>query len=314
MDAALHDEEVRVKCGRLQDGQRGRHRRVGRPAHGDRTIRRAPSAVAVARRPPRRRRRAPRSGPPADGPWPGRRGPAGRRGRRARAARRRTRSPSPAARAPGGRCAARARGTAPRTPSRRSRAARRPGTARARASRNEVKCAGPSTSITVPVARGRVDRQQQVRARGVRAPRRRPSAVRRSPRARRAPPSPAPTRAGSRRALATRSSPTWPCSHSQSNVRRSSATPSSAAARAKAACVSSGVTHGSYPPAATAYHASGDARRRRVLRARRSAAPGGRDVRDRDRRVAAEGCDALEARRSGSCASTSVASSSGSGG
>ena len=42
------------------------------------------------------------------------------------------------------------------------------------------------------------------------------------------------TSAGSRRAFATRSSPTWPCSHSQSNVWLPSTIPSSAAACAKA--------------------------------------------------------------------------------
>ena len=43
------------------------------------------------------------------------------------------------------------------------------------------------------------------------------------------------TSAGSRRSMATRSSPTWPCSQSQSNDPAPSTIPSSAAARAKAA-------------------------------------------------------------------------------
>ena len=52
------------------------------------------------------------------------------------------------------------------------------------------------------------------------------------------------TSAGSRRAFATRSRPTWPCSLSQSNDRLSSAMPSCAAASANAACVSFGATGG----------------------------------------------------------------------
>src|SRR6476469_9133145 len=51
-----------------------------------------------------------------------------------------------------------------------------------------------------------------------------------------------PTSAGSRRAFATRSRPTWPCSHSQSNPWLPSTTPSAAAACAKAACTSPGAT------------------------------------------------------------------------
>src|SRR5512133_3130280 len=50
------------------------------------------------------------------------------------------------------------------------------------------------------------------------------------------------TIAGSRRALATRSRPTWPCSHSQSNEALSSAIPSWAAAAAKADWTSPGAT------------------------------------------------------------------------
>src|SRR5512133_975610 len=50
------------------------------------------------------------------------------------------------------------------------------------------------------------------------------------------------TIAGSRRALATRSRPTWPCSHSQSNEPLSSTIPSWAAATAKADRTSPGAT------------------------------------------------------------------------
>src|SRR5512133_4243116 len=50
------------------------------------------------------------------------------------------------------------------------------------------------------------------------------------------------TIAGSRRALATRSRPTWPCSHSQSNEALSSSIASWAAAAAKADCTSPGAT------------------------------------------------------------------------
>jgi hypothetical protein len=46
------------------------------------------------------------------------------------------------------------------------------------------------------------------------------------------------TIAGSRRALATRSRPTWPCSHSQSNEARSRTMPSAAAASANAERIS----------------------------------------------------------------------------
>src|SRR5690242_5969645 len=50
------------------------------------------------------------------------------------------------------------------------------------------------------------------------------------------------TIAGSRRALATRSRPTWPCSHSQSKEPLCSVIPSRAAAAAKAECTSPGAT------------------------------------------------------------------------
>ena len=78
-----------------------------------------------------------------------------------------------------------------------------------------------------------LDRQQQVLARGRAAPRRRRRAGRRSRRAAASTAVTGRTSDGSRRAFATRSSPRWPCSHSQSNDPLPSAIPSSAAAWAK---------------------------------------------------------------------------------
>ena len=136
MDAEHMTYKVRVRCGRCSHRQR-RGRAAGRgPAQEEATGRvrrrrrrdaatRADRAARWRRRPWRRRRPGPRSGPPADGPWPARRGRSGRRGRRARAAARRTRSPWPAGRRRGGRCGGRARDTGRRTPRDRSRARRR---------------------------------------------------------------------------------------------------------------------------------------------------------------------------------------------
>ena len=156
---------VRVRCGRCTTVNV-----VGeRPAEDPRKTRSAEQRArrGGARRPRRRRRPGPRSGPPADGPWPARRGRAARRGRRARAAPAEAEAlgRQPARR--GGRCGGRARGTARRTP--RVEAERGVGAVelqRGQAERGEVRGAvdldhGAGGGVD------EVERQEQVLARGV---------------------------------------------------------------------------------------------------------------------------------------------------
>ena len=122
---------------------------------------------------------------------------------------------------PAGEPVARARtrpGRAPCTVRGRSPARPRPGYSSSAARRNDVKCAASSTSITVPVGRCTSSTGSRRFSRAACSTERSPlSRAEDAARAPRAPRSPGRTSAGSRRALATRSRPTWPCSHSQSN-------------------------------------------------------------------------------------------------